>query len=187
MKRETSAVLSFILIMLFIVVGHAQTGSPAAQSAAAKAGSTNNETEIRDLYDRWAKAFSARDLDGIMAVYAPGAEVVAYDVVPPLQYSGNAAYRKDYQDFLALYDGPIDIEFRDMRIVAGEDVAFLHALERISGKMKNGQQSDFWLRATSGLRKINGRWLIVHDHISVPVDLDTGKAELGLKPPAKND
>jgi len=48
--------------------------------------------------------------------------------------------------------------------------------------MKNGQPSDMWLRATSGLRKMNGKWLIVHDHVSVPIDFETGKAVLELKP-----
>jgi uncharacterized protein (TIGR02246 family) len=142
----------------------------------------NNEAAIRELYDRWASAFRARDIDGIMSVYTPGDAVVAYDIVPPLQYVGKEAYRKDYEVFLAQYDGPIDIEYRDLRIVASGNVAFLHALERISGTMKNGQKSDIWVRATSGLRKIKGKWLIVHDHISVPVDLNTGKAVLDLKP-----
>jgi len=141
-----------------------------------------SEAEIRDLYDRWAKAFRAHDLDGIMSVYAPGDTVISYDIVAPLQYVGRDAYRKDYEEFLAQYDGPIEIEYRDMRIVSGSDVAFLHALERMSGKLKNGQKSDLWVRATSGLRKINGKWFIVHDHISVPADLDTGKAVLDLKP-----
>jgi len=142
----------------------------------------NNEAAIRELYDRWASAFRARDIDGIMSVYTPGDAVVAYDIVPPLQYVGKEAYRKDYEVFLAQYDGPIDIEYRDLRIVASGNVAFLHALERISGTMKNGQKSDIWVRATSGLRKIKGKWLIVHDHISVPFDLNTGKAVLDLKP-----
>jgi SnoaL-like protein len=53
---------------------------------------------------------------------------------------------------------------------------------QFTGKLKNGQPSDMWLRATSGLRKMNGKWLIVHDHVSVPVDFETGKAALGLKP-----
>ena len=61
-------------------------------------------------------------------------------------------------------------------------MAFIHTLERITGTLKNGQKSDLWVCATSGLRKINGKWLIVHDHISAPVNLDTGKAVLDLKP-----
>lgn len=147
-----------------------------------KTRAANDEAEIRQVYDRWAKAFRAHDVDAIMSIYAPGNDLVAYDVVPPLQYRGKDAYRKDYEEFLAQYEGPIDTEFRDLRIVAGDGVAFIHCVERISGTLKNGQKSEVWVRATSGLRKINGQWLILHDHISVPADLATGKAALDLKP-----
>jgi len=72
--------------------------------------------------------------------------------------------------------------FAALGIVAGNNVAFIHSLERISGTLKSGQKSEVWVRATSGLRKINGKWLIVHDHISLPVNLEAGKAALDLKP-----
>ena len=85
-------------------------------------------------------------------------------------------------EFLAQYDGAIHVEYRDMRILSDGDVGLIHALERFTGKLRNGQQSDIWLRVTSGLRKIDGKWLIVHDHVSVPVDFETGKAALELKP-----
>jgi len=141
-----------------------------------------DEAQIKALLDRWAKAFEARDINGIMSNYAPGDAVVAYDVVPPLQYKGKEAYRKDYLEFLGQYDGPIQVEYRDMRVLSGGDVAFVHALERFTGKLKNGQQSDLWLRYTGGLRKVDGTWLIVHDHVSVPADFENGKAALDLKP-----
>ena len=51
----------------------------------------------------------------------------------------------------------------------------------MTGTLKNGQKFDAWVRFTEGYRKTNGRWLAIH-HISVPVDLDTGKALLTLKP-----
>jgi uncharacterized protein (TIGR02246 family) len=167
------------VLFLSLICAEAQTEK---SSQKGKNVATKDEAQIRDLYDRWAKAFQSRDVDKIMSVYAPGDAVVAYDIVPPLQYLGNDAYRKDYQEFLAQFDGPLGVEFRDMRIVAGKDVAFINVLERISGTMKNGSKADFWLRATSGLRKINRKWLIVHDHISVPIDFNTGKALLDLKP-----
>ena len=143
---------------------------------------STNEAEIRALLDRWANAFEARDIDAIMSNYAPGDAVIAYDIAPPLQYKGKEAYRKDYQEFLAQYDGPIHVEYRDMRILSSGDVGFVHALERFSGKLRNGQQSDMWLRYTGGLRKMNGKWLIVHDHVSVPTNFESGKAMLDLKP-----
>jgi uncharacterized protein (TIGR02246 family) len=171
-------------IRILLLVG-VLTLSMCANSFAQKSrrsASPRNEAEIRALYDRWAKAFEAKDIDGIMSVYAPGDAVIAYDLVPPLQYKGKDAYRKDYVEFLNQYDGPIHVEYQDMRIISSGDVGFIHTLERFTGKLKNGQPSDLWLRATSGVRKVNGKWRIVHDHVSVPVDFETGKAALDLKP-----
>src|SRR5689334_11854538 len=63
--------------------------------------------EIQADLDRWVKAFEAKDVNGVMAIYAPGNALTAYDVVPPLQYAGNDAYRKDYAEFFAQFDGPL--------------------------------------------------------------------------------
>ena len=163
-----------------IALGLLILGSGFALADAEKSGGATNEAEIRQALDRWAKAFRAHDVNGVMSMYAP--DVVAYDFVTPLQYVGRDAYRKDYEEFLALFDGPIEVEFRDMKVVAGADVGFVHTLEHLSGTMKNGQKIDFWGRCTSGFRKINGKWLDTHDHCSVPSDFDSGKALLDLKP-----
>jgi len=157
-------------------------GGNATPSNGPHAIAGSDDAEIRALLDRWTKVFEAHDIEGIMSFYAPGDAVTAYDVVSPLQYKGKDVYRKDYVEFLAQYDGPIHVEFRDMRVLSSGDVGFVHALERFTGKLKNGQQSDIWLRYTGGLRKMNGKWLIVHDHVSVPIDLESGKAVLDLKP-----
>ena len=108
--------------------------------------------------------------------------MVAYDLVPPLQYVGADAYRKEDEAFLAQYEGPIAIELRDVHIVASDGGAFATSRQRISGPLKNGQHSDVWVRVTNGFRKINGQWLDTHDHVSVPADLASGKAVLDLKP-----
>ena len=151
-------------------------------SATPKPQTRDSEAEVRQLLGRWEKAFRAKDVDGVMAVYASGNDWVAYDIVPPLQVAGAGNYRKNYAEFFAQYEGPLDFEFRDLKIVAGGDVAFVHSLERVTGTLKGGQKSDLWMRATSGLQKRDGKWRIVHDHISVPADFATGKALLELKP-----
>jgi ketosteroid isomerase-like protein len=98
-----------------------------------------------------------------MSMYA--SDVVACDIGPPLRYVGKEAYRKDYAQFLAQYDGPIEVEFRDVKIFVGNDVAFACCLERLNGTPKSGQKSDVWVRVTSGFQKMNGRWLDIHDHV----------------------
>jgi ketosteroid isomerase-like protein len=39
-----------------------------------------------------------------------------------------------------------------------------------------------WLRSTLGFRKIDGRWRVAHQHVSVPFDMESGQAKLDLKP-----
>jgi uncharacterized protein (TIGR02246 family) len=144
--------------------------------------SQNDEAEIKQLLDRWARAARNKDLTAIMSLYEPGEELVAYDIVPPLQYAGYEAYKKDYREFLDQFQGGIEIEYRGLKIVAGDNVAFSRGLERISGTLKSGGKFDTWVRFTECYRKHDGQWRAIHDHISVPVDLATGKADLNLKP-----
>lgn len=117
-----------------------------------------------------------------MACYAPGSAVRAFDIVPPLECSDHDTYRKNYEQFFAMYRGPMELELRDLQVIASSDVAFISVLERMAGTLADGQKSEMWVRVTSGLRKMGGHWLIVHDHVSVPVDFASSKALLELKP-----
>jgi len=139
-----------------------------------------NETAIRELIDRFVKAYRARDIDGVISVFAP--EIVSFDLVPPLQEVGTEMFRNRWERNFASYEAPIDFEVRDLCITAGDDAAFSHSLNRVSGTMKNGQKTERWLRWTACYRKTNGAWRIVHEQVSVPVDLRNGKAMLDLKP-----
>ena len=140
-----------------------------------------DEAGVRRWLDAFTKAFEARDVNATMALYSP--DVVAYDVVPPLQYVGGDAYRKDWETFYSGFKGPLQVEYHDMHILTSGDLAALEVVEKVSGtQASNGQPMSMWVRATTALRKVNGRWLDVHDHVSVPVDMDSGKALMDLKP-----
>ena len=141
---------------------------------------TNDQAEIRKVLDRFAAAFRQRDIDGVMTMYSP--DVMAFDFNPPLQYAGKDAYRNNWEAFFSQFKGPMELEFRDLKVVASGKVGYAYFLERFSGTMKNGQKVEIWGRCTSGFQKINGKWLDTHDHCSEPVDFTTGKAALDLKP-----
>jgi ketosteroid isomerase-like protein len=132
------------------------------------------------LIDGFVKAIPAKDIDGVMSVFAP--EVISFELGPPLQHGGGATFMKRWIELFESYPGSIDYEVRDLSVTAADDVAFSHSLNRISGMMKNGKKTDRWLRWTACYRKTNGKWLIVHEQVSVPVDLRSGKEVLGLKP-----
>ena len=145
-----------------------------------KENKAKNEAAIRELIERFARAFRVKDVDGCMSVFAR--EIVSYDILPPLQAVGAETFVTHWQEFFESYQGPIHVEFPDVNVAAGDDVAFSYCLHRIAGTLKTGHKTDFWLRWTAGWRKSNGKWLIVHEQVSVPVDLGSGKALMDLKP-----
>ena len=173
MKAFTFFILSVAAVAS--VATNAQTESPSAavgDAAAAK--------EIHGWLDHWRKAVSAKDVDRVMELYTD--DVVTYDVVPPLQYVGKVAYRGDYQQFFSQYESDLNVETRDLRVGASGEFGYATGLQIISGMLKHGQKSGIWIRFTSLYRKVNGKWLDFHDHVSVPADIESGKAMLELKP-----
>jgi ketosteroid isomerase-like protein len=164
----------FTMCALALLGGCTRQPGPADDPASA--------TQVQAALKHWQSAFEAKDVNGVMSVYAPGAGLTAYDIVPPLQYKGADAYRKDYGEFFAQFDGPLHIETTDDHLELSGSLAVAYGLERISGTLKGGQKVDMWIRYTSAFKRIGNQWLDIHDHVSLPVDLNTGKASLDLKP-----
>jgi ketosteroid isomerase-like protein len=169
MRMRTVTTVALIMGVAFSVL-------PAAAQPA------RDEAKIRALEGQFAAAFNAKDVDAIMKVYVPDESLVVFDVVPPRQYVGAKAYRKDWQDFFASVKGPLKFEISDLSVTAAGPLGYGHSIQRISGTDAKGQPIDLTVRVTDVYRKIKGNWLIVHEHVSVPVDLDTGKPDLSSKP-----
>jgi uncharacterized protein (TIGR02246 family) len=140
------------------------------------------EAVIRQRIDDWVKAFRAKDIDRVMSLYAP--DVVSFDIVPPLRYVGATAYRRPWQEAFATYAGPIDYEVRDLNVTMNGDMAFVYSLNRMGGTLSSGVATDLWLRWTACFQRVDGVWLVVHEHVSVPAGLEDGRALLTLTPEA---
>ncbi len=139
-----------------------------------------DDAQIRTLIEDRVKAVHAKDLAGAMANHAP--DLVMFDVINPLHYRGAATVRERTAAWFALYQSPIGYEVRDLSITTGEDVAFCHYLYRVRGTRTDGGTVEMWVRATICFRKIDGTWMITHEHNSVPFDPESGKASLDLNP-----
>lgn len=140
----------------------------------------NAASEIRALIENVAEATRAKNLDALLAHYAP--DVLAFDIVNPLRYAGSDALRKRAAEWFSSFQGPIDYEICDLSIATGDVAAFCHSLNHVIGTNTDGQKLDMWWRATLGLRKLHGKWMVTHVHSSVPFDTGSGKASLDLKP-----
>jgi ketosteroid isomerase-like protein len=138
------------------------------------------QVEIKAVLDRRSEAVRAKDIERLMAHYAP--DVVYFDVVPPLEYSGSAALRGRFSEWFNGYQGGIGQEVCDLTTWVSGDVAVASMLVRSGGTLQSGDQVEVWVRATSCFHRSNGTWLITHEHISVPADLRSGRAAVDLVP-----
>ena len=140
----------------------------------------SDEAQIRERIDTWAKALRAKNIDGVMSHYRP--DILTFDLAPPLQHAGQV-YRQGLVEWFATFKGPIGIEMRDLSITVGGDVAFTHSLNRISGARTSGEHTDVWVRSTVCFTKTTGKWMVAHEHVSVPFYMDgSERAAVDLKP-----
>jgi len=137
---------------------------------------------IRAVIDAQVDAFHRRDAAGAVALLAD--DVVAFEMIPPLVMSAEAARSAQAMaGWFAGWEGPITIEIRDLVIHVDGDVGFSHSLNRLAGTRLGGGLTDVWMRSTLGFRRTDDGWRIVHGHTSVPFDPADGfRARLDLKP-----
>jgi ketosteroid isomerase-like protein len=138
-----------------------------------------DEADIRQVIDKLLGAIRAMDVEGLEACFT--ADMVSFDLEPPLQHVGVEAKLKNWREAFKVFHPPLGYEIRDLTITVGEDVAFAYGINRLSGSL-NGNQFGPWVRWTAGFRKVDGKWLIAHDQVSVPVDFPSGRAMLDLEP-----
>jgi PhnB protein len=137
------------------------------------------EAEIKAVIDDWADAIRAKDARRVASHGTP--DFVQFSLAPPLV--SDAADAEGLEKWFATWRGPLAYSVRDLRITAGDDVAFAYSLNRLSGTTTDGQTSEIWFRHTLGFRKVGGAWKIAHEHESVPFYMDGSfKAAVDLEP-----
>jgi uncharacterized protein (TIGR02246 family) len=125
----------------------------------------SDETQIRELIERWADAVHVGDMDTVLADHAP--EIVMFDVPPPEGgLRGIDAYRDSWPGFFAWQASGAVFEITELDVTAGADVAYAFALLRCATADHLAAHPDRRLRLTVGLRREDGRWVVAHEHHS---------------------
>jgi ketosteroid isomerase-like protein len=138
------------------------------------------QSEIRALLESLSEALRTKDIDRLMSHYSP--DIVYFDVPPPLRFVGSAALRGRFLQWFDSYESSISLEVRDLNILANGDIAVAYWLSRAKGTLKDGREVGAWVRATSCYKRSNDRWLVTHEHISLPIDPQSGSAAWDLVP-----
>lgn len=150
--------------------------------AADKPAAGADKAAIQALEDTYNEGFNSKDVDKVMSAYAPGNQLFVFDVVPPREYKGWEAYKKDFEELFSSFPGPMKNTISEQTIHVVGSVAYGHNIQSGEFTAKDGTKLKIVARTTDIYRKMNGKWLIVEEHNSVPVDLGTMKPDLLSKP-----
>jgi ketosteroid isomerase-like protein len=130
-----------------------------------KAGSSI-EAGLRQRIEGLAQAIRDKNIEQLLSFYAT--DVGVFDLRPPLKVRGADAYRHNFEQWFASFEGPLGFEVHDLRVVPGEGVSFCHYLALVTGARPNGRTSGYWVRGTTCFERRDGEWLVTHEHISTP-------------------
>ena len=143
---------------------------------------SDDERAIRRLIADRAAAMRQGDAHTIASQYASGATV--FTLNPPLRQPADGLRSEPaLRAWLEEKGGRVGSEVRDLEVVADGDVAFVHYLERMGSPDDNFAAYSLWFRTTLGLRRLDSRWRIVHEHASTPFYMDSSmRAAVELTP-----
>jgi len=137
--------------------------------------------EILARLDDWAGAVRRKDLDQIMSFYLP--DVVAFDAIQSLQFKGAKAYGEHWKACLEMCSGGVVFTFLQEDVQARDDLAAVRALVRCGMEGEDGKPGDSGCtRYTGTWCRVDGQWMIAHEHFSAPIDMMTGRAMWELDP-----
>ncbi len=138
------------------------------------------EQEIRREFEEWFRDSAARDLDALMEKIAEDA--VSYEHDLPLQHVGVDAIRQVCQNGFDVVQGEFNWDIPDLRIIVRDDIAVTWGLNHMQAKGPGMETFESWSRGTRVFQRIDGKWKMIHQHVSYPYDPQTGIARTDLRP-----
>ena len=140
-------------------------------SCTVRAGSSGNDQEFKKLIADYYSAWNSMKAANAGPLYAQDSDLVFYDIAP-LKYNGWPEYRDGAQKYF--FDTATTAKLTpndDLKVTRKGDVAWTTLTLHISATLKDGNQMEMDGRQTSIWEKRSGKWVIVHEHISAPLDM----------------
>ncbi len=168
-----------IVFVTLIIATCAAIGLSRAATAA-----SDDQAQINALYQQFTTAFRHKNVDGIMAGYESGPNLFVFDVGTPREHVGSDSYRADWINLFSGFKGSSIPSFgiSELAVTTYGDIAYSHSIQHFSATTTKGRRVALAVRVTDVLQKINGKWLIVQEHVSVPIDFNTMKPDFTSKP-----
>src|SRR6202161_4683961 len=123
--------------------------------------SSKNEQAIKDVEN---KMIATTNTDDLMKYYDQN-DVDVYDLAGPLQYEGNAAVRGDFDNVFATFVGAKG-NFVELVVVADSKWGRPRSIQHFAWTDKAGKPQEVTVRVTDVFHKVDGRWKVIHTHLS---------------------
>jgi ketosteroid isomerase-like protein len=143
----------------------------------AQARAANAKADLTELEHKCA---AATTVDELMGCYDASDELVVYDISTPREFDGPAAVRADFQNFFDNSKNP-KVEFISLHVITDGKLGAAESVQHFTATDKSGKPLDMIFRVTDVWHKEKGGWKIIHSHISFPVDVASGKADMQSK------
>ncbi len=162
--------LRFIIGTIVAVAGMLLSLSLTAHASA------KDEKAIKDVEN---KMIATTNTDDLMKYYDEN-DVDVYDLAGPLQYEGNAAVRRDFDNVFANFAGAKG-NFVELVVVTDGKLGMARSIQHFAWTDKAGKPQGVTVRVTDVFHKVDGKWKVIHTHISAPMDAKTGMTQTNLK------
>lgn len=137
-------------------------------------GDKNIAQEVLAQVKLWDQALIGANICELINQCSP--EMRMFDV--SCQLDSIDAYKTEWEKFSPYFMEGMRIFRREMKLHASEKFAILHCLSKVANNTLKNELEMPWCRTTLCLKKIDDQWRIIHQHISLPVDMVTGKVLL---------
>jgi uncharacterized glyoxalase superfamily protein PhnB/ketosteroid isomerase-like protein len=109
-----------------------------------------------------------------VADYLPDA--VLFDAIPPYRTVGRDAIKAIWEQCFPFFPETFRSEHKDLQIEVSGDLAFVHGLHHFVPEPADHPSGSTWMRVTACYRRVDGKWRVSHEHVSIPFDPMSGKA-----------
>jgi len=163
--------------ILLLIAGFCPAQQPAAGGKSASSALQSPSPKLmQEILDAWSTMNPAN----AAPYYDQRPSDVFFDILP-MKYSGFANYAKGAADVLAGFRSLTFTLGNDAQVHLHGSLAWATATWGLTGTLKTGNKAAMDGRWTVVWEKKGDRWLIVHEHVSVPSpplpsgDVNTGK------------
>ena len=130
---------------------------------------SHDDSTFRKLTDDYCAAWSSGNTDIAAKFYAQDNDLIFYDVTP-FSYHGWKEYVPGVHK--ALFDNAAEAKLtagKELRVTRRGNVAWTTVPMHFYEKTKDGKVMEAELRYTGIWEKRGSNWLLVHEHLSVPM------------------